>query len=325
MAENFSDKPKFFSFWGDKRTAKEKKQARLIILLLLGFSFLSIGLAVTYREIPLLLRRLTEPTTVVSRGLLPTPTATPTPKLEKERKAVEEIIAPLRGTYEIYFQDLTGGDSFAINSQIQSTAASLIKLPVLLSLYREADAGRINLDTVYQLQAADKRAGAGSLQGKPTGYEITYRKMAELMGQQSDNTAFNIVANKVLGGAKVQETADKLGMKQTSFDKNLTSAADIGLFFRKLYLEKVVSEKSREEILGFLTNTIWEGRIPVGIPKGIRIAHKIGSETGVFSDAGIIYAKKPFILVIMTENANEIEANKALPEIAKKVYEMWEQ
>ncbi len=307
-------------------TGKEKKQVRLILLLLLGVSLVSSGLAVAYREVPGWLKHLTEPTTVVSREFASlSPTITPTPKLEKERRAVEEIVSPLRGRYEIYFQDLASGASFAINSQVQSTAASLIKLPVLLSLYREAEVGRINLDTVYQLQAGDKRAGAGSLQGKPIGYEITYRKMAELMGQQSDNTAFNIIANKVLGGAKVQETADKLGMRQTSFDKNLTSAADIGLFFRKLYQEKVVSEKSKEEILGFLTKTIWEDWIPAGIPKGIRVAHKIGSEVGVVSDAGIVFAKKPFILVIMTENVNEIEAKKALPEITKKVYEMWEQ
>lgn len=327
MAENFvSKKPKlFFNFGGDK-TPKEKRTARIVLLFLLGGTILLTALAISYREVPKFLKSLTEPTTVVSqRFALPTPTATPTPKLEEERQAVRQIIEPLRGTYGIYFRDLEKGDSFSINGQEKMTAASLIKMPTLLTLYREADAGRINLDTIYKLQAADRRGGAGSLIGRPEGSEISYREMAKLMGQQSDNTAFNIIANKVLNPEKIQNTINLLGMRQTSFNDNITTPEDMGLLFRKLYQEKVVTDRSRDEILSFITNTIWETRIPAGIPKEIKVSHKIGSEVGVVSDAGIVFAPKPFILVIMSQNANEIEAGKALPEIAKKIYELYEQ
>ena len=98
----------------------------------------------------------------------------------------------------------------------------------------------------------------------------------------------------------------------------------MGILFRKLYLEKVVSDKDRDEILAFITDTIWEDRIPAGVPKGIKVSHKIGTEIGAISDAGIVFGSKPFILVIMTEEANEIEAKKVLPEITKKIYEMYE-
>ena len=323
MVGNFSEKSRLFPGFSGKKTPKEKRQVRLALLFVFGFTILFTGLAVSYRELPRFLNRLNEPTTVISQKFSqPTPTATPTPKLEKERQVVEQIIVPLRGTYGVYFQDLDKGDSFSIKGQEKITAASLIKLPTLLTLYREADAGRIALETVYKLQAKDKREGAGSLLGKPDGFEITYRDMARLMGQQSDNTAFNIMANKILGGEKIQATIDRLGMRQTSFADNLTSAEDIGLLFRKLYQEKVVSDKSRDEILSFLTNTIWEDRIPAGIPKGIKVSHKIGTEMGVISDAGIVFGQKPFILVLMSQNVNETEAKKALPEIAKKIYDL---
>jgi len=310
---------------GGNKTAKEKRTARIVLLFLLGGTVLLTTLAISYREVPKLLKSLTEPATVVSQKYnLSTPIATPTPKFEEERQAVEQIIEPLRGTYGIYFRDLEKGDAFSINSLEKMTAASLIKMPTLLTLYREADAGRINLDTIYKLQAADRRGGAGSLIGRPEGSEVSYREMAKLMGEQSDNTAFNIVANKILGGEKIQNTINLLGMRQTSFNDNITTPEDMGLLFRKLLQEKVVTDKSRDEILSFITNTIWESRIPAGIPKGIKVSHKIGSDIGVVSDAGIVFAKKPFILVIMSQNANEIEAGKALPEIAKKIYEMWE-
>lgn len=306
------------------KTPKEKKQIRLVLLLLFGLTALSVSLAVFYRELPTFLKKFSQPSSpVVSEQFASlSPTATPTPKLEKEKEAVMEITKQLRGKYGVFFQDLQTKDTFEINSKEIFTAASLIKLPVIITLYREAEAGRINLDEVYKLQASDKISGAGSLQYKSPGYEITFREMAELMGNQSDNTAYGIVSRK-LGKGKIQELINALGMKSTSFAENETSPEDIGLLFRKLYSEGVVYEKDKQEILSFLTDTIWEDRIPAGVPKEIKVSHKIGTEVGVISDAGIVFAKKPFVLVIMSEGANEIEAKKALPQITEKIYEMW--
>jgi beta-lactamase class A len=76
--------------------------------------------------------------------------------------------------------------------------------------------------------------------------------------------------------------------------------------------------------LKFLTKTGFEDRIPAGIPKEVRVAHKIGTEIGVFSDAGIVFSQKPFVLVIMSREAKESEAKEVLPKIAKAVWE-WEE
>jgi beta-lactamase class A len=303
---------------------REKRKVQLVLLILWGGTLGLIGIALGYRELPRLWQKFDTSTTVVSQQFSSPPTATPTPAMEKERKALEEMLKPLRGTYGIYFQDLSSKDILTINAKKQFTAASLIKLPVMLTLYREAEAGRVNLDTVYKLQEGDRRGGAGSLQYKTAGYEITYRKLAELMGKQSDNTAFNILS-RILGEGKIQTVIDSLGMKQTDFVEKLTTPEDMGIFFERLYRGRVVTDRSREEILGFLTDTIWEERIPAGLPKGIKTAHKIGSETRVVSDAGIVFAEKPFILAILSQEVNEIEANKALVEITKKIYEMREQ
>jgi len=324
MAKELSS-PTAKNLWqklSSERTDKEKKQARIVLLFLFGLTVFLIAVALFARQVPSFLKQFNQPSVVVSQKFTPiTPIATPTPKLERQKGEVLKIIEPLRGRYGVFFQDLESNDSFAIAGQETFTAASLIKLPVLLTLYREAEAGRINLDEVYKLRNSDKVSGAGSLQYKPAGFEITFRQLAELMGQQSDNTAFNIVSQR-LGEARIQELIDALGMTKTSFAKNETSPADIGLLFRKLYKEGIVYEKDKEEILGFLTNTIWEDRIPAGVPKGIKVSHKIGTEVGVISDAGIVFAKKPFILVIMSQEANEIEAKKALPEITRKIYDL---
>jgi len=214
----------------------------------------------------------------------------PTPVLNE----VESLTKDLRGTYGFYVYRLEDKIEYGLHQNEVFPAASLIKLPVMLTLYQEAEEGNLELDN--------------------------YREMAEAMGKRSDNTAFNQLV-KALGEEKIQETIDDLGMKKTSFEKNDTSPKDMGLFFQKLYEGGVVSDKHRDEILDFLTDTEFEDRIPAGIPSEIRVAHKIGNEIGSFSDAGIIFSQKPFILVIISKNARESEANEVLPEITKAVWE----
>lgn len=325
MSDDFSSRPsRLLNKLTPEKTSKEKKQIRAVLLVLFLVTILLIGFSFGYRQLPKLWAKINE-SAVISQQFTPVvPSVTPTPKLEKEKQAVEAIIQPLRGKYGVYFQDLQTQDAFEINGKEKFIAASLIKMPVLITLYREAEAGRIKLDDVYKLQEADRRGGAGSLQYKPGGYEISFRKMAELMGQQSDNTSFHVLSTK-LGDEKIQELIGSLGMINTSFTDDISSPEDMGLLFRKLYLEQIIYDQNRDEILTFLTNTIWEDRIPAGIPKGIKVSHKIGTEVGVIADAGIVFAQKPFILVIMSEEVNEIEAGKALPEIAKKIYELYEQ
>jgi beta-lactamase class A len=306
---------------GNKKTPAEKKQTRIILIMIFGSTLVLVLLAIAYREVPSFWQKISQPRLLVSEKI--TPIATPTPKFNSQKQMVEEMILPLRGKYSVYFEEMESHLGFGINDKEVLTAASLIKMPVLITLFREAEAGNIDLDQTYKLQANDKRNGAGALQYKETGTEITYREMAQLMGEQSDNTAFNIIST-LLGEVKIQATIDGLGMKNTSFSENLTTAFDMGLLFRKLYQEKIVTNRDRDEILTFITDTIWEDRIPAGTPKGIKVSHKIGTEVGVISDAGIVFAPQPFILVIMSQEVNEIEAKKALPEITQKIYDQVE-
>jgi len=299
---------------------QDLKKNRLVVLIALGGTILAIFGVILYRERENLLGKILGPQVVITQVLTPTPpSVTPTPKFEKEEAQIKKLNTDLKGTYGVYVQDLITGESYGVNTDKIFTAASLTKLPVLLTLYREAEAGNLNLDTKYSLKTADKRVGAGNLQYKSAGTLITYRQMAELMGQQSDNTAFHILS-EILGSQKIQRIIDDLGMKQTSFGKNETSPTDMGKLFYQLFRENLLVRDDRDELLSFLTKTIWEDRIPAGIPKEIRVAHKIGTEVGVISDAGIVFSKEPFILVILSEGVVEKEAKEILPKIAALVY-----
>lgn len=249
----------------------------------------------------------------------PAPTASEESR-EKTIAKVREKTRGLQGEYGFYVYNLVGRYQYGDRQNKVFQAASLIKLPVMLALYQEAEAGRLDLEEKYTLQNEDKLTGAGSLQHKPAGTVVTYRQLARSMGKQSDNTAFGIVRKK-LGDEKIEETIKALGMERTSLERNETSPYDIGLFFKKLYAGGVVSRTSRDEIIEALTETAFEDRIPAGVPEGVKVAHKIGTEAGNCSDAGIVFSSKPFVLVVMSKNASQDQALAVTPEITRIVFE----
>jgi len=81
-----------------------------------------------------------------------------------------------------------------------------------------------------------------------------------------------------------------------------------------------VNRENREELLSYLTKTAWEERIPAGVPEGVRVSHKVGTEIGVIADGGIVFAPKPYILVIMSKDVIEKEAKELLPRISGLIY-----
>lgn len=226
----------------------------------------------------------------------------------------------LSGTYTLYIVELDGGVGFGMGEGEVMTAASLIKLPIFIALYREAESGSIDLETKYTLKNSDKRTGSGSLYGKPAGTVLTYRELAKLMGKESDNTAYNILKN-LLGEEKIISAIKDSGMENTSVAENTTTPKDVGILFQKLWNGDLVNEKNKEEIFSYLTDTIYENWMSGSIPPEIDVIHKYGREIHVVNDAGIIKSQKPFVLVIMSKGVVEDQADKVFPELARSIYE----
>jgi len=234
----------------------------------------------------------------------------------------------LSGVYGLYVIRLSNGFSYGYNEDDSFEPASLNKLPVMLSMYKTAEEGNINLQTIYKLKNSDKISGSGNLYSKPAGYELTYKDLVRLMGNQSDNTAFNIAKN-ILSQRIIVETIQQLGMTNTEIfsEEQKTTPHDIGIFFQELMNAEVVSPASRDEILEFLTKTTYESWVAEGIPEHIRVAHKFGRELHVVNDAGVVFASgpegdEPFVLVILSKGVVESEADAVLPELAKLIYEI---
>ena len=130
--------------------------------------------------------------------------------------AFREKTKDLSGVYGLYVIRLSDNTNYGISQNENFEAASLIKLPVMAALYMEAENGNLDLETEYSLKDEDKVSGSGSLYGKPEGTILSYEDLVWYMGQQSDNTAFNVAIN-ILGEEKVKETIKEIGMTRTFY------------------------------------------------------------------------------------------------------------
>ena len=314
LNEDEERNPGRISFEEEKEEGEGKRRRIIFVLLLLtaGLSFLIyLGKQASPK-----IEEITQP--AVFR---PSPAFSPSPSPVEKSKALEleRILVGRQGVYGVYYLNLETKEAVSIREKESFPAASLIKLPIVYTLYQQAQEGKINLEEKYTLREEDKVGGAGSLYQDAAGAVYSYRELARLCGKQSDNTAAAIL-EKVLGAEAIEATIRRLGMANTSFSRRQTTPEDIALFWQKLW-EGDLKEEYREEILSSLTETIFEEQIPAALPAKVRVAHKVGIDEGILHDAGIIFNDPPFVLVLMSKNNNREEAQEAFILLTKALLE----
>jgi beta-lactamase class A len=302
---------------GEKQKRTRKKQppkgSRWSIAVFFALTLILIALFWLKTSLPVFWQEITSPLVITS--------SRQTAKFDNNPvKQIQSLTQELQGEYGFYVYEFSSKNEYGFSQKKTFPAASLMKLPVMICFYQEVEKGNLNLETKYTLAEKDKVSGAGILQGKAAGSVYTYQQLVEYMGQYSDNTAFKVL-RRVLGDKKIQQTIDDLGINGTSLVDFKTTPEDIGLLFQKLYQGDIINDEHRDQMLGFLTKTVFEDWLPAGLPKEIRMAHKIGKDLGVFADGGIVFASQPYVIVVMSKEAQEEEAKEVLPEISRRVFD----
>jgi beta-lactamase class A len=114
-----------------------------------------------------------------------------------------------------YAKQLSSGREVAVRADEPMNTASVIKIPVMILAYRDADAGRLDLDARHTIRPEDLRRGSGLLQTFAVGLQPTLRDLVTQMIVTSDNTATDIMIAKVGGLARVNRMLDSLGYRDT--------------------------------------------------------------------------------------------------------------
>jgi len=240
-----------------------------------------------------------------------------------DNKAVSDfksLTDGLVGEYGFYVISSGNSGTYGLNQDDTFKAASLIKLPTIVALYKQSEEGGINLDDMHTLEPGEKGTGSGFLSSYPNGTKISYRDLAKYMIIQSDNTAFNII-EETLGDRKIQETINFLGMTKTSVSDNITTPKDIATLLQKLENGDILTKADRDEIFSYMSESDFDSWLRAGIPKTVKVVHKYGREIGVVNDGGIIDANNPYVVVIMSKSVDETEADSVFPKLSKAIYD----
>lgn len=244
------------------------------------------------------------------------------------KKRIEEIAVYYGGTYGVTVSDPASKETVSLGADETFFAASLGKLPTLLSLYKAADDNEIKLDDAISILYSDVQSyGTGVLHTYPAGHTITLRKTAYYLMNKSDNTAWAMLT-RYLGVDGIQADLSDIGAYNTGYwTPNTTTASDVLLMLEKIADSSFTSASLSKEMRGSMTNTAFEDRIPAGLPQDVRVAHKIGTYENSFSDAGVVFYEGPngeekhYFIVVLVEGAGEANARAAIQEISAATHE----
>jgi len=248
--------------------------------------------------------------------------------------------APARAV-GVYYRDLTTGDSLTVGSAVRFHAASTMKIPVMIQLFRDRDAGLLSLDdsvsitntfrsiadsSPYLLDVTDD---SDSSLYKRLGQRASIRELIELMETVSSNLATNLLIAKV-DAKRANATAHALGadsilvLRGVEDGKayraglnNTTTARDLGMLLAAISNATAASPASCREMLAILGRQQFKEGIPAGLPPGTWVYHKTGwIGQVVYHDAALVEPigarGRRYVLVVLTGGIQKDEDSHAL-------------
>lgn len=272
-----------------------------------------------------------------------------TVRLGSLRDSIVRHITAVQGAeVAVWYHNFANGDTLAREADVSYHAASTMKVPVMIELFRRADAGTIALDQTmvlanqfrsivdgspYSLTAADD---SDTEIYQRVGVSISYRELNERMITHSSNLATNVLID-VLDAGRVNETSRALGavgmrvlrgVEDTkAYEKglnNTTTARALGVLLDAIEHGLAASRTASDSMRAVLLRQTEQGEIPAGLPPGTRIAHKTGWITATTHDAAIVYppGQAPYVLVLLTRKiADRPVAQKLMADISRVVWE----
>jgi beta-lactamase class A len=221
--------------------------------------------------------------------------------LGKEMAGLEPQIQSLMARYSflqtgMFFLDLDTGNYLDIRGDRVFPAASTIKLPILIAFFQDLDAGKVNLNETLVMRRDLMTNGSGTMQYQRAGKKFSIRETVTKMITISDNTATNMIIDRLGGRARLNQRFQSWGLKDTVIRNmlgdfkgtNTTSPKDLVRLLSLVANQKLLAPSSREQALEILRNTKTRTLLPAGLAPGAEIAHKTGDIGFLIGDAGMI-------------------------------------
>jgi beta-lactamase class A len=259
---------------------------------------------------------------------------------------IEERIRKSGADVAIAFRTLDGHIAYAFHEEESFHAASTMKIPVMIELFHQARQAKLKLDDPLPIKNEFHSLADGSIYTldpaddsevdlyKAAGQTRTLRQLSELMITASSNLATNLLIEK-LGVDNIRATVHTLGADgmnvlrgvedNKAFLKglnNTTTARGLQQLLEAIAHGVAVDQESSRQMIEILERQKFNEGIPAGLPVGTRVAHKTGEITKIHHDAAIVFAPKPFVLVILVRGLAETKDSAALmADITRQLYQ----
>ncbi|HJQ67592.1 MAG TPA: serine hydrolase [Blastocatellia bacterium] len=283
-------------------------------------------------------------TAIVLLMLCPSLLAGPNDREKKIQQLIKESGAEMVGV--AYF-DLGTGEEILINADESFHAASTMKVPVMIEVFRQDRKGKLSLNDYIPIKndfisIADgtKFSISADSDSEQTLYDRIGRtevvsELVRLMINASSNLATNLLIERVTAPS-VMEYMREIGARNIrvlrgvedgkAYERgmnNTTTARDLMIILRHIARRQAVSSKASNEMVKILLEQRFNDGIPAGLPKEVKVAHKTGSITKINHDAAIVYPpnRKPYVLVVLTRGIeDEKRANRLIADISRTLY-----
>lgn len=263
------------------------------------------------------------------------------------KTAIQKRLATVEGAFAVAFKDLKTGKTLFVDEKENFHAASTMKTPVMIEVYKQAKAGKFSLkDSIplknefksivdgspFSLNIADD--SADSIYQK-IGYKMTVFDLTYQMIIRSSNLATNVLIDLV-GAKNVNATMRTFGANDIqilrgvedtkAFEKglnNTVTAYDLMLIYEKIAKHKAISKRASKEMIKILIDQNFNSVIPAKLPKNVVVAHKTGSITGVQNDSGIVYLPdgRKYVVVLLSKKLTDTKAGiAALADVSEMLY-----
>jgi beta-lactamase class A len=226
------------------------------------------------------------------------------------------------GHVGIAVEDVATGAATGVNTGAEMPAASTIKIPVMVEVFRQLVAGEFQLTTKVALQRADKDWGSGDLCSARVGSSYSVQRLLDLMIDVSDNTATNMLI-RLVGRQRINETMSGYGLSHTKLRDFIrsegngirwslrSSPADMAYLLTKMAKEQLIDEWSSRAMIKILREQKHNSLLPEPLPAGTQVAHKTGTLHDTLNDVGIVYAgEDPYVIAVMTTDLPTLESGK---------------
>lgn len=245
-------------------------------------------------------------------------------EIKELQQQIEELTQPYGSSVSVCIIDASNGNYCQVSSDKAFVSASMIKLAVLCEYMRAVDNGQLDPADRVALKNMKVVGGTGLIQTERHA-SYTYDELCRYMIMYSDNTATNVIINK-LGQDAINERVQTLGCKNTTLNRQLMalntntenwiSARDAATILYKIKNGTAASSTMCVKALEYLSKQTDDEGMAEGISSGA-FAHKTGSLRSMRHDGGIVLGKHPYVIVALCD-IGAGNANRLMKEIAQK-------